>query len=292
MLNDGTLLITGANGFCASRLTLFLQKHWNVVALSHRELDITDRDACSRILEQVKPFAVVHSAAIANIGTCKQEPDRSYRVNVLGPENLAMACKGNGAKLIHFSTDQVYSGTQGSELHTEKATLEPRNAYGRQKKEAEERVAALLDHYAVVRLTWMYDFPVRQLNTSANLLTMCRKAICTDTPLTLPSSMPRGITYVHEVIQNIPLLFDAPSGIYNFGSAGDISTYEAAKEVFMLAGAQGRIDTLLIPENEQPGKYANLCMDCGRAEQAGVHFSTTREGIHKAFEEYGLISSL
>lgn len=286
MPNNGSILITGANGFCASRLRLFLQKRWNVVALSHRELDVTDRDECSRVIRDIKPFAVVHSAAIANMGICEQKPDMSYRVNVLGTENLAIACRENGAKLIHFSTDQVYSGMRNTGPHREEESLEPRSVYGCQKKEAEERVAQVFDNFAAIRLTWMYDFPVRHLANSSNLLTLCRKAICADIPITLPSSTPRGITYVHEVIENIPRLFDAPNGIYNFGSAGDISTYEAAREIFTLAGAQSRVDTLLLPENEQAGKYADLRMDCDKAAQAGIHFSTTREGIHKAFEDY------
>ncbi len=282
------ILLTGVKGFCASRLYRFLKEKESVLGLGHQDFDITDLDACFRLVREAKPKAVIHSAAISRMDACEKDPALSYRVNVLGPENLAKACQAEGIRLIHFSTDQVYNGTLETGPHKETASLTPYNVYGKHKKEAEERIAAQTDDYAAIRLTWMYDFPVRGIYTSHNFLSLCQKALYTNTPITLSSRSGRGITFVHEVIENILTLLYSPAGVYNFGSVSDMSMYDAAKAVFTLLGAKNRIAELLQPENEAPGKYPDLRMDCGKAAAHGMAFSTTEAGIEKAFQEYGI----
>ena len=284
-----TIVLTGANGFCASRAQAALQREYDVVALTHAALDITDRDACREMMAGVKPYAVVHSAAMADMRACEADPDQSFRVNVLGAENIALTSAEVGAALIHFSTDQVYSGTLTPAPHGEHAALDSQSVYGRQKQEAEARIARVGGRYAAIRLTWMYDFPVRNLRTSSNLLALCRRAIDTGMPLTLASRTRRGITYVHDVVDRLPALLDVPSGVYNFGSAGETTTYEAAQLIFRMLGAQAQAETLLIPEAEPDGKYADLRMDCTNVTKFVTPFGTTEEGIHKAFTEYGYL---
>lgn len=284
-----TVVLTGANGFCASRAQAALQRDYDVVALTHAALDIADRDACREMMAAVKPYALVHSAAMADMRACEADPELSFRVNVLGAENIALACAEAGAALIHFSTDQVYSGTPTPAPHGEDAVLDAQSVYGRQKQEAEACIKRIGGHYAAIRLTWMYDFPVRNLRTSSNLLALCRRAIDTGTPLTLASRTKRGLTYVHDVVDRLPALFDIPSGIYNFGSAGDTTTYEAAQLIFRLLGAQAQAARLLIPEEEPDGKYADLRMDCARVTKFVTPFGSTEEGIRKAFTEYGYL---
>ena len=288
MRSSQPFVLTGVNGFCASRLYRFLKETGPVLGLSHRDLDITDLDACRRLVRDVKPKAILHSAAISRMDECEKDPELSYKVNVLGPENLAKVCADAGIRLIHFSTDQVYNGCKDAGPHREDTALAPFNVYGRHKKEAEERIAAQTGDYAAIRLTWMYDFPMRGIFTSQNLLTICQKALYTNTPLTFSSASGRGITFVHEVIENIPTLLNAPSGIYNFGSCSEMSTYEAAKLIFTLLGAGSRADALLHPENEPAGKYPDLRMNCEKAAGQGMAFSTTEDGIARAFREYGL----
>lgn len=287
MQQTKTIVLTGANGFCASRACAALQREYHVAALTHAALDITDRDACREMMNTLTPYAVVHSAAMADMRACEADPAQSFRVNVLGAENIALASAEAGARLIHFSTDQVYSGTPTTAPHREDAALDSKSVYGRQKQEAEARIARIGGRYAAIRLTWMFDFPARNLRTSSNLLALCRRAIDTGTPLTLASRTKRGITYVHDVVDRLPALLDAPSGVYNFGSAGETTTYEAALLIFRLLGAHAQADKLLRPEEEPDGKYADLRMDCASVTKFVTPFGTAEEGIRKAFTEYG-----
>ena len=289
MPNRKTLILTGASGFCAARVMACLQGDFDVVALPRAAMDIAQRDACLATIRQIKPFAVIHSAAIADMRACEADPDASYRVNVLGSETMAIACAETGARLIHFSTDQVYSGTPSPAPHSEEATLAPASVYGRHKQMAEARIAQTGAHYAAIRLTWMFDFPARNMRMAHDLLWLCRHAIDTGVPLTLPSRTKHGITYVYEVAKRIAPLLDAAPGIYNFGSAGELTTYEAAKLVFTLMGAQRHIDQLLIPADETVGSKPDLRMNCAKAGARLEPFVDTQEGIRKAFCEYGYV---
>ncbi|MEA4999120.1 MAG: sugar nucleotide-binding protein [Candidatus Limiplasma sp.] len=284
-----TYLITGANGFCGSRAAQTLARHGTVVALSRQELDITDADACMRMVALHQPRYVVHTAAMADMQACELDPYGSQAINVQGARHMAVACRENGARLIHFSTDQVYSGMLQGAPHRETEPLAPTSVYGRQKCEAEQHIAHILPDAVVLRLTWMYDFPMRCHRTNRNILRLCQHALACGVPITLASQTARGITYVHEVIDNLLPISQAPGGVYNYGSAGDVTPYRLACEVLRNMQAEHRIPELLIPMQEAPGTLADLCMDNSKATEVGACFATTSEGMARAFREYDLL---
>jgi dTDP-4-dehydrorhamnose reductase len=150
------LLITGASGFVGCRVVARWRNEYAVFAPSHAELDITDRESVDSYFLQHTPDVVVHLAALSNTGYCEQNPDESYRVNVEGAANIARAAALCRAKLIFFSSDQVYNGNIESGLLSEDVPVAPENVYGRHKLEAEERVLYFNPNTVVLRATWMY----------------------------------------------------------------------------------------------------------------------------------------
>lgn len=76
-----------------------------------------EKEDIDRLIDTVQPDAILHTAAISDIGACAKDPEGSYHANVLVPEYLAKAA--NGAKLVLFSSDQVYSGAKGDKPFTE-----------------------------------------------------------------------------------------------------------------------------------------------------------------------------
>ena len=99
------ILLTGANGFVGARIRAAAPV---ICAPSLRGAEKEDID---RLIDTVQPDAILHTAAISDIGACAKDPEGSYHANVLVPEYLAKAA--NGAKLVLFSSDQVYSGAKG-----------------------------------------------------------------------------------------------------------------------------------------------------------------------------------
>ena len=164
------LLITGASGFVGSRVVARWRNEYTILAPSHAELDITDYASVSNYFVLHSPDIVVHLAALSNTGYCEHHEDESYRVNVEGAFNVARASTMCGAKMIFFSSDQVYNGNLETGLLSEDVTVAPENVYGRHKLEAEERVLAYCPGAVVLRATWMYDKQREGMPSHANFV--------------------------------------------------------------------------------------------------------------------------
>ena len=283
------ILITGASGFVGSRVVARWRNEYAVLAPSHAELDITDRESVDSYFMLHSPDVVVHLAALSNTGYCEQNPEDSYRVNVEGAANIARAAALCRAKLIFFSSDQVYNGNLESGLLDEDVVVAPENVYGRHKLEAEERVLAYCPGAVVLRATWMYDKEREGMFTHANFVTNISKAVKERTPLVFPVREYRGITWVREVVEFLPLTFNLPSGVYNYGAENDTNTYEVACcYCEMLAGLQS--GALLQPDYDRfPAHERNLSISTDkifRASGGAICFSNTISGL-RLFAEIG-----
>ncbi len=288
MMEQKTILVTGGSGFVGARLTLpGALGDSRVVAPTHGEMDLADEGSVRAYIEKIRPDAVIHSAAISHIDVCQREPELSRRINVDGAVSVARACRDIGAKMVFFSSDQVYTGCGGTEPHREDAALSPLNTYACHKVEAEGRVLAICPEAAVLRLSWMYDMPLRGRYTGNNLYTMALRALCTGEPLTVNEDDHRGITYVRQVVDNLPRVLAAPGGVYNYGSLTRLTTEEIYREIFALLGAKHRADALLRAVPTPSGEGRNMMMDPRKAESIGVRFSETVEGFGVMLREYG-----
>ena len=280
------LLITGPTGFVASRMAQDLSTSYQVTAVPHGALDITDLKACRNAVAESKPDAVLHFAAISHIDVCEKDPALARRVNVLGTENIARACQENGAALVYASSDQVYTGLPGDAPHNEEETLSPTNVYACTKVEAEQLAASLCERFYALRLTWMFDLPVRHCASSLGVVGMCMRALLQGEPVRAAVNDHRGMTYVREVIENIPALLAAPCGIYNYGSPNFESTYAVCRRIFERFGASDRAPKLLVPF-ETDG-HINLMIDDAKQRAAGIRFSQTMDAVDRMFTEYHL----
>jgi len=139
------VLVTGAGG----QVGLALRAHLpEATFLARAELDVTDRAA---VAEAVRGTAlVVHTAAMTDVDGCERDPERAEAVNAGGAENVAAA----GARVIHLSTDYVFSGARGGE-YAEDDPTGPLGAYGRSKLAGERAVLARPGNL-VVRTSWVY----------------------------------------------------------------------------------------------------------------------------------------
>lgn len=276
------LLITGASGFVGSRVVARWRNEYAVLAPSHSELDITDRESVDSYFLQHTPDVVVHLAALSNTGYCEQHPDESYRVNVEGVCNLAVAAARNGVKFIFFSSDQVYNGNCESGPLSEDVTVAPENVYGRHKLEAEQRALELCPTAVALRATWMYDIERAGMPVHANFVLNITKAIKERTPLVLPVREYRGITWVRDVVEFLPVTFTLPGGVYNYGAECLMNTYETACcYCEMLVGLQA--GPLVQPDYERyPNHERNLSMSGDkifRASGGRICFGSTMDGL-------------
>lgn len=275
------ILITGASGFVGSRIVAALQATYELITPSHAELDITSEEAVESFINRTKPDAILHLAALSNTGYCEEHHQESYLVNVISVENLARTAAGHGIKLVWFSSDQVYNGCCELGLLSEDTALSPENHYGRHKLLAEKRAMEICPDSVALRATWMYDSERHGMRTHRNFVINFQEAIENGTLLRFATREFRGITWIEDVVRNIPHTFDLPGGIYNFGAENHLNSYETACEYARIQGIDP--DAIAIPDTERfPDHIRNLSMSMQKAYEASqgkIRFMTTLEGL-------------
>mgnify|MGYP001592000075 CR=1 FL=1 len=104
------VLVTGGSGGLGRYVSRALfARDATVMAPQHEDLDITRLDDLRAYVESVKPTAVVHLAAIANVDRCAERPEEAVAVNGVATYRLASICRRFKVPLVYMSTNDVFS---------------------------------------------------------------------------------------------------------------------------------------------------------------------------------------
>lgn len=238
------VLVTGSGGQLGQELGELLPRRGHeVVALARSELDVADSRAVEGALEEHAPDLVINAAAYTNVDGCETETDLAYRVNALGPRNLAQHCERRACDLLHVSTNYVFDGTSERPYETFDPP-DPISAYGRSKLAGEEYVKHLTNRWFVVRSAGVYgrghNFVRTMLRVAAERDVLKVKGDEFITP-----------TYARDLAAGIAAVIDSGEyGLYHLTNAGSCSWYEFAREIFRLAGVE--VEVVPIPGSEYP----------------------------------------
>ena len=227
-------LVIGAAGMLGRDLTAALARMGEeVTGVTRSELDITDRIAVLTAVKEHRPQVVVNCAAWTAVDDAEAREKEALQVNGNGAGYVAEACAGNGARLVHVSTDYVFSG-DGTRPYREDDSPAPRTAYGRTKLAGERAVYRELgDAVYVVRTAWLHGAHGPNFIRTMIRLEQERSAVdVVDDQRGQP-------TWTVDVASQIIALVqaDAPGGFYHATSSGETTWYGLAREVFRLLGA-------------------------------------------------------
>lgn len=222
------ILITGVRGQLGLALQRTLAQH-QAVGFDLPEVDITDFGATLSAVQDAAPEIVIHCAAYTDVDGCARNPDLAYRVNALGTQNVALACRQVGAKLVHISTNEVFAGDLISG-YEEWRPLNPRNAYGRSKAAAEAHVRNLLHEYYIVRTAWLFAPGGRNF-----IHAILRRARETGQVRVVTDEVGNP-TYVNDLATGIGHLMETGHfGTYHFTNTGACSRWQFALEILRQA---------------------------------------------------------
>lgn len=225
------VFLTGCKGQLGRALSRVLAEE-TLAGCDLPELDITDREAIRRAILDFRPDVVVHAAAWTDVDGCAREPERAFRVNALGTQNVALACAEAGAAMLYISTNEVFDGT-ATEPYREWDPVRPINPYGRSKAAGEWFVSHLLTRFYIVRTAWLYapggrNFPHRilQLADERGALRVVVDEV----------SNP---TYAPDLAAAVAALIRTGAyGVYHLTNSGYCSRYEFARAILRLSGRE------------------------------------------------------
>ncbi|MFJ3714664.1 dTDP-4-dehydrorhamnose reductase [Streptomyces sp. NPDC090057] len=227
-------LVTGASGMLGQDTVRELRERGEDVAgLGRTALDIAEPGSVRQAFADHRPDVVVNCAAYTAVDDAETDEARALRVNGEGPRLLARACAAHGARLVHVSTDYVFSGEARDTPYPEDHTPAPRTAYGRTKLAGERAVLAEHPGGAVVlRTAWLYGAHGRNF-----VRTMLELEARRDT-LDVVDDQRGQPTWSADVAALVADLGAGDArGVLHATNSGEATWFELAREVFRLAGA-------------------------------------------------------
>ncbi|HXT31757.1 MAG TPA: dTDP-4-dehydrorhamnose reductase [Vicinamibacterales bacterium] len=151
------VLVTGAAGLLGSAVVEAFSHGAEVHASRHGDLDITDHAAVERVVDDLRPDAVINCAAYNDVDRAETEAPAALQVNAFGVLALARAARAAQAIVVHYSTDFVFDG-ETSRPYTEADPPRPLNVYAASKLLGEWFAADSPQHY-VLRVESLFGGP-------------------------------------------------------------------------------------------------------------------------------------
>jgi dTDP-4-dehydrorhamnose reductase len=211
------------------------------------ELDITDREAIGAAIAGFAPDVVIHAAAWTDVDGCARDPERAYRANALGTQNVALACAACGAAMVYVSTNEVFDG-EATEPYREWDAPHPINPYARSKAAGEWFVCHLLTRFYIARTAWLYapggrNFPHRIIQLADDASTALRlgsgQGSAQGGALKVVTDEVGNPTYAPDLAASIAALIRTGAyGVYHLTNAGYCSRYDFAREILRISGRE------------------------------------------------------
>lgn len=224
------ILVTGANGQLGSELKDILgANNEQVFYTDVAQLDITKLDLVRAFIKEHKVTDIINCAAYTAVDKAETDQDIAYMVNCIAPKNLATVAAEENCRLIHVSTDYVFSG-EACTPYVESDPTSPLGVYGRTKLAGEEAVTDSGCDSVIIRTSWLYSAYGNNF-----VKTMMRLGKERD-QLNVVFDQVGTPTYAGDLAAAIVKLIQSEelvdvSGLYHFSNEGVCSWYDFAQEV-------------------------------------------------------------
>jgi dTDP-4-dehydrorhamnose reductase len=281
--------VFGAFGQLGVELCADLERRgYRVSAFGRSRLDITNGELVERAIAEFDPFAVFNAAAYNMVDVAEREPLQAFETNALAVRNLALACRQNDARLVHFSTDYVFDGTLGRP-YTEKDKVHPLGAYAVSKLAGELYAQAYLDRAIVIRTSGV--FGVGALNTARGnfpevMLRLAREGKpirVVEDHLASPTFAPALASRSIDLLER-SLVDESISGVFHLGGAQPISWFEFAKLILATAGMNAEVQATNDREYRTAARRPKFsALENARSKEYGI---ASMPGLGEAVETY------
>lgn len=229
------IIVTGGEGQLARCLKQTVENNKtenNYYFFSKKDLDITNEENIKNIFTQYNIEYVVNCAAYTNVDAAINNIDKAYKINKEGPYILSKICKEYNTKLIHISTDFVFSGTQNIPYKTKDCT-HPLSVYGHSKK-AGESLLIPFDNVLIIRTSWLYsDFGKNFFNTMYDRVVNNLETFVVNDQIGTPTYAMDLSEFIYNIIEYNEE-FNTENKILHYSNEGCCSWYDFAKTIELI----------------------------------------------------------
>lgn len=210
-----------------------------VTTAPYVSLDITDKEAVKKIIEEIHPDVIVHCAAWTAVDMAEDDDkvEKVRAINAGGTQNIADVAKEIDAKMVYISTDYVFDGQGTEPWKPDCKDYKPMNVYGQTKLEGELAVANTLSKYFIVRIAWVFG------KNGKNFIKTMLKVGKTHDEVKVVNDQIGTPTYTFDLARLLVDMIETDKyGYYHATNEGGyISWYDFTKEIYKVAGYSTKV---------------------------------------------------
>lgn len=246
------ILVTGGYGQLGNSLRKVFDKDPDIEATytDYDTLDITDREAVARYMADNRFDIVVNCAAYTAVDKAETDEILASALNTGAVGNLGESAARTGTKVIHISTDYVFSG-EGFRPYAENDEPYPQGIYGRTKLEGEGLLTSFCQDAMIIRTAWLYsEFGKNFVKTMLSLAETHPELRVVCDQIGTPTYAGDLAEAIHAIVKHDKWV----PGIYHFTDEGVASWYDFAEAIFEEAGKKVKVNPVPTTEYPTPAK--------------------------------------
>lgn len=275
------ILITGANGMLAQDIKESF-KNEQLFLTDVADLDITNLEAVKEYVGRINPDYIINCAAYTAVDKAEDDKELAYKINAIGPKNLAIAANENKAKLVHVSTDYVYGGDRDvAEEYKEDDEKNPETVYGYTKLQGENLIKENTSEYYIFRTAWLYGLGGKNFVKTMVGVSETRDEV------TVVNDQHGSPTYTVDLASIIHQAIDKkiPYGIYNSTNLGNTTWYDFTKKIYELNNIKTKVTPVTSEQFVRPAKRPkNSQMSKQKLLDLGIKIPTWEDGLSRYVE--------
>ena len=281
------ILISGGHGQLGHDVTTLLSKEHDITSCSSQQLDIGNKQMVDDAVTRYQPDVIINCAAYTAVDNCESEKELAWRVNALGPENLAIAAETIGGRLIHISTDYVFDGKKPKTAsYHEGDHVQPLSEYGKSKLAGEDAILRFASNPLIMRTAWLYGHAGNNF-----LKTMLRLSLAApERELKVVNDQHGSLTWTRSLARQIEHLLQSDlKGIVHATATGSCTWYEGACYFLDTMGVPYTLSPCTTEEYPTPAhRPSNSILENRRLEEAGASvFQSWQDDINEFVTTYG-----
>jgi len=260
-----------------------------VTTIPYVQLDITERDAVNKTIENIHPDVIIHCAAWTAVDAAEDEENKAkvHAINVDGTMYIAEAAKAAGAKMLYLSTDYVFDGTGERPWQPDDKNYAPLNYYGQTKLEGEIAVSSTLEKFFIVRIAWVFGLNGKNfIKTMIDIGKTHPKVRVVNDQIGTP-------TYTYDLARLLVDMIETDKyGYYHATNEGGyISWADLAEEAYHCAGMDINVERVTTAEYglSKAARPENSRLEKSKLVEAGFKsLPDWKDAVARYIEEAGL----
>lgn len=256
------IALIGANGQLGSDIKEILSKDFEILPLTHQDIEITNIDNVNNVLEKISPNIVINTSAYHKVDEVEDNPEKAFLVNSIAQKNLAELCNKKNWTLVFISTDYVFGQDElRKKPYRETDTPGPINVYGVSKLAGEYFTQYICKKNFIVRVCGLYG-KAGSSGKGGNFVELMIKLGKEKGEVNVVDDQVLTPTYTKNIAENLnELLKTDYYGLYHMTSEGQCSWWQFASEIFKLLKMKVRcnpVSSSHFPTRAKRPKYSVL----------------------------------